>query len=901
MLRIYKSSAGSGKTFTLVKEYLRLALGKDPYQFRHILAITFTNKAAQEMKERILSTLGDLAHAKTDSPMAATLQQELALEPAELQARATRLLTLLIHHYSDLSVSTIDSFVHRIIRSFAYDLRLPGNFDIEMDGDELLREAVERLMDQVGETGSTLLTRALRDFAYDTLGEGKGWNIEGSLVRFGRELFNEEAYQHITRLAGYTIADFMETRDHLYALKVTFEKDIQAPAADAMRLLAQHGIEPSYLHQGARGIYNYYKNLAEQPATAKTIPNSYVIKTITEGKWDGSKSTPATQLAVQAASPALTDCYLRILAIREAGEGSYLVARALLKNMYSFMLLTEIHRMMEEHKREHSLLHISEFQQKISAIVSEQEAPIIYERIGDRYDSVLIDEFQDTSLLQWRNLLPLIENSQLKMADSLIVGDGKQAIYRFRGGLVEQFAELPKVYGSETSPLLMERENVLVNYGHETLHLNKNYRSRKEIITFNNTLYELLHQSDGFAYRHIYDGHTQEVDERKQGGYVSIDFITLDDLEDDYTTVLHHKTEALLDEARSHGYDWRDIAILTRSNGTGSSIAAYLSARGVPIISPESLLLMHAPEVRRIVSILYYLSGRDQVIRRAELMYYLWPASIGVQVDMTGSYSAFEQRLYSETGIRFDSEHLLRYRLGEMVLQLYALLGLLGSDSAYLQFFADMVNDYAMRHGNKLEDLLDWWETKKHSKSITYPDTMNAVRILTIHKSKGLQFPVVIAPDMDFKVKTSKTYLWTELSDHVAGDIQVFPLPCNKELEQTPYGYLYEQEQHESYLDMVNMLYVATTRPEDRLYIICRAATKAPEDLKTAYAIWHYYLAQQGLWDGNRRYQIGDALTRKASTKSAHAIPEWHYQETQPTAIKNHALKKRKTILPTHD
>ena len=892
MLRIYKSSAGSGKTFTLVKEYLRIALSGDMNKYKHILAITFTNKAANEMKSRIISALEELSAGTANSAMAAELLPALGVTPQILQDRAAFLLQDMLHHYSDLSVSTIDSFVHRLIRSFAYDLHISSNFEIEMDSNMLLSMAVEKLLDSAKEDESSQVTKALIDFAENNLAEGKGWSIEYALINFSKELFNEDSYKYIERLSAFEMDDFIKARDNLHAIKVNFESKIKAPAVLAYDLIQSSGLDESHFFQTRSSIYKYFLNISTDPAGAKLEPNSYVAKTISEDKWTSGKISDSDKANVNSIKRQLTDLYNEIQDVRKGGEATYLLVKLLLKNIYAFMLLTEIKRMLDEYKAEENILHISEFQERISHIVREQDAPIIYERIGDWYDCILIDEFQDTSVLQWRNLLPLIENSQMKVEDSLIVGDGKQAIYRFRGGEVEQFAALPMVYKSGDDFMLQAREVAIMNYGTEELTLVKNYRSRKEIIDFNNSFYDVASAQPEFAHQHIYHGHAQQQGRNTPGGYVSIDFLETTD-EVPYIESLCYHVEALVHSVRDHGYTWSDIAILTRTNDIGSDIASYLLQQGIPVVSSESLLIGRSHEVRAIISFLHYISDKDNLIRRTEVLYYCAPdrmSGFGGEVykRLRGDHSIFEQYISELTGTTFDSDQLIQNRLPELIQSLIRKFDFLNKDDSFIQFFMDEVLEYSVKYGNRINEFLDWWEINKSKKSIIYPESMDAVRVMTIHKAKGLQYPVVIIPDADFKLRNTKKLLWAEMEKDFLGNVSVFPLPVQADLEDTEYGHLYQKEMADSLLDMVNLLYVATTRPEERLYIISEKPAVEPEKLNSITALLVRFIKASGLWNGFIPYEFGDDSTSKDTTKTKkESIAEFIY-----TPVINHNQKQ---------
>ena len=892
MLRIYKSSAGSGKTFTLVKEYLRLALSGDMNKYKHILAITFTNKAANEMKSRIISALEELSAGSADSAMAKELLPALNITPQILKDRAEFLLQDMLHHYSDLSVSTIDSFVHRLIRSFAYDLHISSNFEIEMDSNMLLQHAVEKLMDSAREDEASQVTKALIDFAENNLVEGKGWNLEYALINFSKELFNEDSYKYIEKLSEFELDDFIKARDSLYAVKVNFEAKVKAPAVKAIELIRSQDLHESHFFHTRASIHRYFHNLAIDPAVAKLEPNTYVIKTISDNRWASGRVSHMDKIKIESIQEQLTAYYIEIQMARQKDGPTYLLAKLLLKNIYAFMLLTEIKRMLEEYKKESNILHISEFQERISHIVREQDAPVIYERIGDWYDCVLIDEFQDTSVLQWRNLLPLVENSQMKVEDSLIVGDGKQAIYRFRGGEVEQFAALPLVYKSDDDFMLQAREVAIMNYGTEELALVKNYRSRKEIIDFNNSFYTIVSSFPEFAHQHIYEGHAQQQGRDSAGGFVSIDFLEKTE-EVPYIESLCYHVEALVHNVRDKGYAWSDIAILTRTNVIGSDIASYLLQQGIPVVSSESLLIGRSREVRAIVSFLYYISDKENLIRRSEILYYASPAQMSangadVHTRLRGDYSTFEKYISELTGTSFNSDELVQNRLPELIQSLIRKFDFLNKDDSFIQFFMDEVLEYSVRNGNRINEFLDWWEANKSKKSIIYPESMDAVRVLTIHKAKGMQYPVVIIPDADYKLRNTKKFLWAELQQDFIGKVSVFPLPVQIELENTKYVGLYRKEMAESLLDMINLFYVATTRPEERLYIISERPPHEPEKLNSITALLIRFLKASNLWNGFIPYEFGDDNTSKDVTRiRKESINEFIY-----TPVINHIQKQ---------
>ncbi|MCX6199956.1 MAG: UvrD-helicase domain-containing protein [Bacteroidetes bacterium] len=854
MLRIYKASAGSGKTYTLVKEYLRLAL-KSPLQFRHILAITFTNKAAAEMKTRIIEALEGLSKNEIKYK---SLNKELGeltgKSENELKSDASNILRNMLHNYADISVCTIDSFVHRIVRSFAYDLHLPMNFEIEMDSKELLNEAIQLLLDRLNETDQQV-TQAVLEFAESKIEDGKSWNVEKEISKLGKQLFVDKAQSKIQQLSFVSFDDLREVHNSLYAFKISFEQQVFAEGKKAFDFIVTNGLTAKDFHYGNTGLFGFFKAYAESEFPPKILGNSYVNATINEDKWSKTSSITETQKAQ------LNVHYNNIAQLWNKQGKDYFLADLLLKNFYSFILLTDLKKLMDEVKTENNILHISDFQHKVFEIVKEQDAPIIYERIGDRYDNILIDEFQDTSVIQWRNLLPLIENSQFKSEDSLVVGDGKQAIYRFRGGEVEQFSVLPKVYGSDGDEILKGREVAINNYGAGVITLENNFRSRKEIVDFNNLLYKELLELPELKNKNIYADYFQKQGRKDDGGFVSIEFLKEEEAELSLNDVRALRVEEIVNDVLQRGYHYKEVAVLTRSNKNASFIASYLVSKGIKVVSPESLLIHHSPKVHFLLAILSYLNRKDNHISRAEILHFaflLLNKELHLEtIDLKTSALEFEEYVRKQTGLEFNSNELVTGRLSDLLYQLIQIFQL-ENDDPFVQFFLDEVLLFASRYGNSIDDFLNWWEKVKDKKSIIYPDSMDAVRIMTIHKSKGLEFPIVILADASEKQKPGEDSFWIDLNKNWLPQLPIGLLPNTKDVLETEFALLYEKEIEKTFLDLLNLLYVATTRAEDALYILSKEEDKEPISNNSVTAILISFLKSTGLWEGYRNYNFGD-------------------------------------------
>jgi ATP-dependent exoDNAse (exonuclease V) beta subunit len=822
---VYRSSAGSGKTFTLVKEYLKIALTDTqdpPQQYRRILAITFTNKAAAEMKARILKALKELGaddHSKISGgskTLLDTLVNETGFSPDVLRERAGSVLSAILHNYSDFAIGTIDSFVHKVVRTFAFDLKLPVNFEIEMDAQKLLGEAVNILISRIGEEEG--LTRMLIAFSEAKADDEKNWHIEDDLNKLARELLSEEGALQIARLKMLSISDFQSIISNLNAALAVFEKEIASHAQEAVLLLDSKQLGHAVFFQKERGIRKYFENLAKGKKDDFS-PNSYVRKTIEEDKWTGASASASDISALESIKAKLKASYHGIQKKLEESLPHYRLIALVGKNIYQLAVLNEIDKILEEHKKENSILHISEFNKLIADIVFQEPIPFIYERLGTRYSNYLIDEFQDTSILQWQNLLPLVENALSEEQFTMIVGDGKQAIYRWRGGDVSQFANLPLIEGFEDNPVVREREDSLKRH-YRPMQLESNFRSKAEIIQFNNALYREFADDLPDAYRRIYDKQEQVYNPANTGGCVSIEFFE----EEKSELVAAHmkRISALLNQLIAEGFQYQDIALLFRTNKEGNVVASHLIAQGVPVLSNDSLLLKNSPAVNFMAATLRSLHNLQDDIARAEMIRFLTSRSKNttLQEGLPAAVSPSAFRKYLEdSGFEYQPNQLLKLPLYQLCEEVMRIFNLHKTTDPYLVYFLDEILEFSGGKDNSLAAWQTHWEDRREKASAVVPSGMNAVNILTVHRSKGLEFPVVILPLKETREKPGKNSFWVE--EKIVNGLDIGFVPNTESLKDTAFAHLYEEEQLRTRLDNLNLLYVATTRAEERLYVLC--------------------------------------------------------------------------------
>ncbi|MCF8406047.1 MAG: UvrD-helicase domain-containing protein [Bacteroidales bacterium] len=871
---VYNSSAGSGKTFTLVTEYLSLALS-DNGKFRQILAITFTNKAAQEMKHRVLLALKEIAELNKFPSSGSVkyllpiLEKNTGLDHNEIQQRAERLLSQILHSYDDFAVSTIDSFVHRVIKSFSFDLKIPMNFEVELDTDSLLRKSIDILISKVGSEDK--LTSFLVNYIKSQTEEDKSWNIENDLLSASKMLMLEDGQIHIENLKSLSLSDFSEIIQKTHSLVREFEHKITDQAKAAWALILSENIPIDSFYQGKQGIGTYFKNLANGLLN-KTEPNSYVEKTVSQDKWFAGKIDQVDQASISKNKDKLLQYFITIQDIAKDGFAKYISYNEILKNLYPLAILNEIEKVIAEYKAENDILLIAEFNKRIASIVLNESVPFIYERIGEKFKHYLIDEFQDTSILQWQNFLPLIENSLSEGYFNLIVGDGKQAIYRWRNGEVEQFIALPQIYKNNGSISQQQQEAALArNYKAKVL--SYNFRSKNQIIDFNNSFFDFAKQKLSIPHQKIYQDSIQKSISSFKDGFIQIDFhdnksssqtFSEFNLENIKRTIL-----SLFDE----GFQPKDVAILCRSNHHASQIAQHLLSNKIEVLSSESLLISSSPEVRLLVAMIQLIINPDDQISKTLVCNWLEDngksnKQLNDHLLNSGTVQIFNKAdrdchpdffsYLHDIGYPVHISSILSKSLYETVEDLARTFDLLSTPNAYLLFFLDAVQQQTGTGKANIHNFLEWWDSKKAKLSIIVPEGVNAVKIMTIHKSKGLEFPVVIYPFANEKPGNSKDTLWADISALSLNDLKSGILNKSSQLEKSVFNHIYEEETSKSYLDLINILYVVLTRASDRIYI--QTQTPAPNS-KTNLSVpilFKGYLKEKGLWqEGQSTYQFG--------------------------------------------
>jgi ATP-dependent helicase/nuclease subunit A len=836
---IYRSSAGSGKTRTLAKAYLKLALTYKSDYFKHILAVTFTNKASQEMKDRILAYVDEFAKGKPNE-LANELMTELSQDAQTFQQNAQAVQAAILHQYAQFSISTIDAFFQKVIRSFTRESGLIGDYRLEVEHDAVLEEVIDNLIDELGTQKE--LTDWVVEFAKENLENERAWDVRYNLIEFAKEIFREEFKEIEDDVLKKTQAPFFfrNLLTDLRKTKFIFVNTVKSKAAEALTIIHDNGLSSKDFKYGG-GVYNLFTKASkitkakdfDEKEKGKRSENEYQdVK-----NWP-DKQTPHASLIMTLANLKLLPLLNEIISCWNTYFQAALSAEAALNNFYSFGLLTDIARKLKEYKDENNVMLLADAPKFLNGVIADSDTPFIYEKVGSFYRNYLIDEFQDTSGMQWKNFQPLIANSLDQGYPGLVVGDVKQAIYRWRGGDLS---------------LLQNQIAALIGESRVSIkELDKNWRSATQVVNFNNEFFKTasgivsLEAATSIPLDAYHDVNQQIS--KSEDGFVDIRFLEVEEPESseeetgnattkaDWVNLALDQLPQILEELQLRGGALKDIAILVRRNEEGQQIAAHLlsyknsgkAKKGCryDVVSNESLRIDGAATVNLLLGAMRYLLNPDDSIARAQLGFEYArlhePAREYPEVFAVANQTIFENNLPKSFSQRKPFlKKLSLIELTETLIDIFK-LGKQQGELVYLQAFQDLVLQFSNREKNDLGAFLEWWEANRKKKSVQISGEVDAAQILTIHKSKGLQFKYVIIPfcswNMDhdpFKAPN----LWVASSNQPFAEAGFVPVRYGKNLEQTYFADFYKEEFTKTYLDNLNLLYVAFTRAEQGLII----------------------------------------------------------------------------------
>ena len=816
------------------------------------------------MKTRVVENLRAFSQDSVPEkflPMFLTLCEETALSEEVLKTRSKKILHHLLHNYASFSIETIDSFNHRLIRTFSKDLKLNAAFEVELNTDYLLQKAVDRLIAKTGK--ETDLTAVLIEFALQKTNEDKSWDISYDFNEIGKLLFKENDRPHLKKLEGKTLQDFIALKKNIQSQKQILKSNIVKQAIQALEAIANLGIEHDNFSGGKRAyLPNYFKKLKVEDFSV-TFDKKWQ-ETLSEKPFYPAKTDDSIKQLIDSVAPLLMEAFYNT----KESVLRFQFINAISKNLTSLSVLNAIQQEIEILKTEESILPISEFNSLIYNQIKGEPAPFIYERLGEKYQHFFIDEFQDTSGMQWQNLIPLIdnalsqENERGERGSLLLVGDAKQSIYRWRGGEPEQFMDL----NHSENPFSISDKKVYS--------LDTNYRSYDEVVRFNNSFFEFIASHFQEQTHHdLYQNTTGQNSTSKGEGFVNIEFIEAENKEAE-NKIYPERVLEIIKSLMQQGYSESDICILIRKKKEGIVISEFLAQNKVSVVSAETLLIKENPLVVCLINSLNLLINFNNNTAKVNLLGFLH-GHLKIQAELHEFLNATvflsEESfalLLQKHQCFWETEYLKSLSLYETCEALVRAFSLEPIADAYLQTFLDTVFEFSLKPDNHISHFLEYWEAQKEKISISPPKGSKAVQLMTIHKAKGLEFPVVIFPyaDVDlYKEVNPKT--WYPLSKEDFNGFEEALLPFNKGIEV--FGEvgetIFNQRRARQELDNINLLYVVLTRAVEQLYIVSKKQAK--ENIGTYSGLFTSYLKTQELWHEEKSsYSFGSMI--KVSKKS---------------------------------
>lgn len=821
VFRVYRSSAGSGKTFNLVREYLILCLASEvPSYSRYILALTFTNKAADEMKSRILKALEELSSDASQCKYTRELVAATGLSADELTARADTSLKYILHHYSEFSVGTIDRFIYRMIRTFSRDLQLDGEAAVEMDVQALIERCVSLVLSRAGE--DEVITRSLRELALYKIAEDKGYKVDSDLESLMIKMRSEKNRRPAAQLMQVPFETLNAIILGMKSRKQHMVAEIKEAAQDCFNQLRACGNVDDYSNR-SRGIYGFVEKIQKGYFSYDSVLpdiNGNAIKSVQNGVLYSSDVDKPVKERILSNTDVICVLFNKLVNAIEKNRKEFAFISLTMPHVYTLSLLRSMEEAMKEITLREQLLPITEFNALISDVIQNEPVPFIYERLGERYKHFMLDEFQDTSVMQWQNMLPLVANALSEGGTALLFGDTKQAIYRWRNGEARQFAAMPNLYPPTSNTALTEHASVLKQYFVEQP-LNANFRSYPIIVEFNNALFSDLLQDFEVLAEMGYqkENVVQRVASGQTGGYVFIKEANAGLTE----TERFAWCKGQIDDCVQRGYAFNDIVILVRNNGIGTELAAQLVSQNIPVVSEECLSLTSSTAMHAIMALVTWLNDIPVEVKGLYLHMHLFgshslnaPHTFIMQRELQGTGRLYKSRfdvpqMLITAGLPSQKEIYSAPSVNGLIMKCARELKI-DISNPYLQTLMDQVHSLSQQFGFQIIDLLKWWDEKAVDVSVGAAGNSNAIRIMTIHKSKGLEFPVVLMPSLDWPLEPQQDYIWVPATYVPNSPLDELLAMKSSVMLQAGFDDLKTEEDDSVFTDNINLLYVAFTR-----------------------------------------------------------------------------------------
>jgi len=788
--------------------------------------VTFTNKATAEMKSRILDHLNKLATGESSGYLPGLIKTTKKSEDW-IRNEAREILNSILHDFSRFSVSTIDSFFQKILRAFAREIGLHSGFNIELDHSITLASAVDDMIASASDDPQ--LKTWLTIYARSNIEAEKSWNLKEGIIRLSEELFKEK-FKILSADDRSNLKNKKFLLNYIQKIKSvssSFEKQLRDYGNRASEIYSKYELSDEMFFHKGQGVPGFIKSLASGEAKA---PNNYVREIEKDSpRWSTGVAVPQLQSAIDDG----LDIMLKE-AIKYYDENIiiYKSAVAVISHIYALGILSDVlHHIHLITNSENNFL-LSDAGELLNLITSEDQTPFIYEKAGNKFENFMIDEFQDTSIIQWENFRPLIDNSMAEGFDNLVVGDVKQSIYRWRNSDWQ-------ILGSELKKMV-DGERII------SKPLTTNWRSRSNIIKFNNTLFTIIPgQVDEVLndellpvnFKKLYSEAIQVDPGKKTGGYIRLEFLE-DSRETSWQESVLERLPGVIETIQDKGFNASDIGIIVRDGKQGAQVLKTLidysnncsserkQVYNYNVVSNDSLLLSNSPVIIFIIAVLSVVNDPADMISRALMLrsYLLARGSDEAdKVPLVSDKLVEGSRIYFPEGYEafLDSvRHMSLFEATESIIRFFN-LGDYSWNVAYLNTFQDHIVGFTGSKSPDIQSFLDWWETTGCRKSVVLPGNQNAMRILTIHKSKGLEFKIVILPFLSWNldhISSKQPVLWVKPTKPPFDDLGIVPVKYNKELSNTIFAEYYQDEKYSVYIDNINLLYVAFTRAKEAIY-----------------------------------------------------------------------------------
>lgn len=843
-LTIYKASAGSGKTFTLSVEYIKLLI-KDPQSYRSTLAVTFTNKATEEMKLRILSQLYGIWKLLPDSKSYIDkIKEDLDVTEEYMSERAGIALHNIVHNYSYFRIETIDSFFQSVLRNLARELDLTANLRIELNDYQIERNAVDELINSLDEN-SELLTWIM-EYIRENMDDDKDWNVIGNIKRFGENIFREYYKTNSKKLNERLLEEgfFKQYTTKLRQMRNEAEVEMQNEAAQFFDALNHNGIEIDDLNNGKNGPAGYFIKI-KKGIYNNTIVTKRLQKVLDEGSessWVKQKSSKETQDIVrELANSTLTPLVHHAEDVRQKNWYIYGSAVLTLRHLNQLRLLNSIENKVRMMNVEQNRFLLSDTHTLLHSLIRDTDSPFIFEKIGNYLENIMIDEFQDTSTVQWQNFKVLLEEcmSHGEQQGNLIVGDVKQSIYRWRSGDWRMLNNI-------------EREFPYLNSMLNVCSLDTNYRSSRRVITFNNAFFKRASEleyadqksstpdtSSPEQLKKAYSDVAQKVPSfRDNHGYVSINLLP----NEDYRQQALQKTAEAVSLLLDSGANYSDIAILVRSNDIIQLIAEFFANElpDVKIVSDEAFRLDSSVSVNIIVNAMLWLTHPDNILAKAYIAKAYQTYVLKKSEQETNKLLATAEGIDSALPCALidKRDDLLTMPIFELAEQIYTLfnIGNIKGEDAYLYAFYDALTDFIANNTADIDSFVEEWNDSIAAKTIQ-ASAIDGIRIITIHQSKGLEFEHVVIPFCDWTLEKGNT-IWCTPQVEPYNELPLIPVDFSaSQMKGTIYEFDYNEEHLQNCVDNLNLLYVAFTRAASSLFVIAQRGTPSSRSYIVEQAI----------------------------------------------------------------